>query len=210
MKVWVKAAISVGLLALLFLLLPWNQVREAISRMPGRVWLGVLGLFALGHLLGVQKWRLLLQAGRGEITYGEAVRCYGAGLFANLCLPSIVGGDVLRAMMAGRVTGRMEAAFLSSIMDRVIDVATLAILITAGALTARTALRGWSGEVLTAAFAIAVGLGVLATPFILRRPLAQWPRRLRRPIGRALVALRHLSQEPGKALAALTISLAIQ
>ncbi|HEY2804498.1 MAG TPA: lysylphosphatidylglycerol synthase transmembrane domain-containing protein [Gemmatimonadales bacterium] len=210
MKVWVKAAVSVGLLALLFYLLPLNQVREAVSRMPGRVWLGVLGLFALGHMLGVQKWRLLLQASRGRISYFDALRCYGAGLFANLCLPSIVGGDVLRAMMAGRLTGRMEAAFLSSIMDRVIDVATLAILITAGALTARTALHGWSGEVLTAAFVIGIGLGLLAIPFVLRRPLAAWPKRLRRPVGRALVALRHLAQRPASAAMALTISITIQ
>src|SRR5690242_18222305 len=179
MKVWFKAAVSIGLLAVLFVILPWEQVQAAIRRLPPKVWLGVLGLFVLGHLAGVQKWRLLLQATRGRIGYGDAVRCYGAGLFANLCLPSIVGGDVLRAVMAGRVTGRMEAAFLSSIMDRVIDVGTLAILITAGALTARRALPGWGGEVLTAALAIGLGITVFAVPFILRRPLAKWPRKVR-------------------------------
>ena len=210
MKIWAKAAVSVGLLALLFVLLPWADVRAAVLRMPVRVWLGVLGLFALGHLAGVQKWRLLLQASRGRIGYGEAVRCYGAGLFANLCLPSIVGGDVLRAMMAGRITGRMEAAFLSSIMDRVIDVGTLAILITAGALTARNALPGWSGEVLTAALAVGLAFTVFAVPFVLRRPLQRWPRRVRRPIGRALVALRHLAEKPGSAVLALGISLSVQ
>ena len=210
MKVWAKAAVSVGLLGLLFALLPWSDVRSAFTRMPGRVWLGVLALFSLGHLAGVQKWRLLLQAGRGRIGYADAVRCYGAGLFANLCLPSIVGGDVLRAMMAGRITGRMEAAFLSSIMDRVIDVGTLAILITGGAIASRGALPGWGGEVLTVALAIGFGVAVLAIPFVLRRPLAKWPRKVRRPLGRALVALRHLAQRPALALAALATSLSIQ
>jgi uncharacterized membrane protein YbhN (UPF0104 family) len=210
MKVWAKAAVSVGLLGLLFALLPWGDVRAAFARMPVRVWFGVLAIFALGHLLGVQKWRLLLQASRGRIAYPDAVRCYGAGLFANLCLPSIVGGDVLRAMMAGRITGRMEAAFLSSIMDRVIDVATLAILITAGALTARKSLPGWGGEVLTAALAVGAAITLFAVPFVLRRPLMRWPRKVRRPLGRALVALRHLAERPGSALAALGISISIQ
>jgi uncharacterized membrane protein YbhN (UPF0104 family) len=210
MKVWAKAAVSIGLLGLLFALLPWSDVRAAFSRMPPRVWLGVLGLFALGHLAGVQKWRLLLQASRGRIAYADAVRCYGAGLFANLCLPSIVGGDVLRAMMAGRITGRMEAAFLSSIMDRVIDVGTLAILITAGAIVSRGALPGWGGEVLTVVLAVGFGIAVLAIPFVLRRPLAKWPRKLRRPLGRALVALRHLADRPASAIAALAISISMQ
>ena len=70
MKVWAKAAVSVGLLGLLFALLPWNDVRAAFARMPVKIWFGVLGLFALGHLAGVQKWRLLLQASRGRIGSG--------------------------------------------------------------------------------------------------------------------------------------------
>jgi len=210
MKVWAKAAVSVGLLALLFVLLPWADVRAAISRMPPRVWLIVLASFAAGHLVGVLKWRLLLHASRGRLAYREALRCYGAGLFANLCLPSIVGGDVLRAMMAGRATGRVEAAFLSGIMDRVIDVATLAILITGGAVFARQVLPGWGGEVLTAALAVGLAVTVFALPFVLRRKLTSWPRKLRRPIGRALVALRHLAEHPGSAALAMMMSLAIQ
>ena len=51
---------------------------------------------------------------------------------------------------------------------------------------------------------------MIAIPFVLRRPLAKWPRKLRRPLGRALVALRHLAQKPGYALMALGISLSIQ
>lgn len=210
MKVWAKAAVSAGLLALLFVVLPWTEVRAAVARMPARVWLMVLAVFAAGHLIGVQKWRLLLHASRGRLAYREALRCYGAGLFANLCLPSIVGGDVLRAMMAGRATGRVEAAFLSGIMDRVIDVATLAVLISCGALFARRVLPGWGGEVLTAALAVGLAAMVFTLPFVLRRPLAAWPRKLRRPIGRALVALRHLAEHPGDAALALAMSLTIQ
>ena len=34
---------------------------------------------------------------RAPFPPADALRCYAAGLFANLYLPSIVGGDVLRA-----------------------------------------------------------------------------------------------------------------
>jgi uncharacterized membrane protein YbhN (UPF0104 family) len=52
------------------------------------------------------------------------------------------------------------------------------------------------------------GLAVL--PFALRRPLARWPRRLRRPLGRSLVAVRRLRRNPGTAAAGLGLALVIQ
>ena len=107
--------------------------RRSYRGNPDAAWLFVLAGFAGGHLIGVQKWRLLLHASRGRLGYFEALRCYGAGLFATLCLPSIVGGDMLRAVLAGHVAGRVEAAFLSGIMDRAIDIATLTALIIGGA-----------------------------------------------------------------------------
>lgn len=210
MNVKLKAAVSIILLVLLFVLLPWQDVRAAAGRMPPWLWLAVVGAFVLGHAFGAQKWRLLLVASRAPLGYLPAARFYGAGLFANLCLPSIVGGDVLRAVLAGRATGRIEASFLAGIMDRLIDVGTLAILIAAGALFARDALPGWGAQVLTVALVLGAAAAALALPLVLRRPLARWPRRLRRPVGRALVALRHMSRRKGAALMALAISLAMQ
>jgi uncharacterized membrane protein YbhN (UPF0104 family) len=52
--------------------------------------------------------------------------------------------------------------------------------------------------------------GALFLPLALRRPLRKWPRKVRRPVGRSLVALRRLSRSPGSAALALVLSLAIQ
>ena len=59
---------------------------------------------------------------------------------------------------------------------------------------------------------LAIGLAVttLLLPFALRGPLASWPPRVRRSMGRALVALRHLAHHPGAGALALVMSLAIQ
>jgi hypothetical protein len=205
-----KAAVSIGLLALLLLVLPWQQVQDALTRLPASVWLGVFAGFLAGHQLGVFKWRLLVNAGRGTLGLRQATRCYGAGLFANLVLPTVVGGDVLRAALAGRASGRFEAALLGGVADRVIDILTLAVLITGGAVAARGALPGWAARTTTAALAAGLVLGVLAVPFVLRTPLKRWPRKLRRPIGRSLVALRELARHPQAAAGAAVLSLAIQ
>ncbi|MFQ5689196.1 MAG: YbhN family protein [Gemmatimonadota bacterium] len=209
-KLGFRIAISLAVLGSLLLLLPWGEVRGAASRLPGLVWLGVLGGFLAGHRLGAAKWRLMVNVGRAGLRPRQALRCYASGLFANLCLPSIVGGDVLRAAMAGRATGRPEAAVLGGIGDRLSDVAALALLLGAGALLAQGALPDWGGAAAMAAALVGLGGGALLVRMLARRRLSEWPRRLRCPIGRSLVAARRLARHPGAAGLALLISLAMQ
>lgn len=210
MKIWLRVAVSVGLLALLLMLLPWDTVRTAIERLPLAVWLTVLAGFVAGHLLGVIKWRVVLNASGGGLGPVDAVRCYAAGLFANLCLPSIVGGDVLRAALAARATGRPEAAVLGGVVDRTIDVATLGILIAVGGFFARSVIPEWGADALKVALIAAAVSLLIFVPLVIRRPLASWPPRFRRRIGRGLVTLRSLSRNPVAALISLTLSIVIQ
>ncbi len=210
MKLWLKIGVSAGLLALLLLILPWHEVRDAATRLPPPVWAGVLVGFIVGHSIGVVKWRLFVNAGRASLSGADAALCYAAGLFANLCLPSIVGGDVLRAAIAGRFTKRPEAAVWGGVMDRVTDVTALALLVAAGGLTARNALPGWGAQLLTVGLVLFAGMLGIFLPIILRRPLAWWPRRIRRQVGRSLVALRRVARSPGTAATGLLLSLTIQ
>lgn len=210
MKLWLKVAVSAGLLAVLALVLPWDQVREAIGRLSPLVWTGVLAGFILGHALGTVKWRLFVNAGHASLRAADAALCYGAGLFANLCLPSIVGGDVLRMALAGKFTRRPEAAFLGGVLDRLTDMIAMAVLIAIGGLTARNALPGWTGEVLSVAILAGALALAVSLPFIFRRPLARWPRKVRRGVGRTLVALRRMARDPRTAAAGLALSLTVQ
>jgi uncharacterized membrane protein YbhN (UPF0104 family) len=209
-KLWTKLLVSATLLALLLLLLPRQQVLDALGRLPPGVWSGVLACFVAGHALGVAKWRLFVNAGRSHLGRLDAALCYSAGLFANFCLPSIVGGDLLRMALAGRFTRRGEAALWGGVMDRVTDVLALAILVSAGGVLAGGAPGGWQANVLVATAVAASVAGLAVLPLALRRPLARWPRRLRRPLGRSLVAGRRLRRNPDTAAAGLGLALAIQ
>jgi uncharacterized membrane protein YbhN (UPF0104 family) len=210
MKLWLRVAVSGGLLALLLVILPWENVRTAIGRLPPSLWLAVLGGFVAGHLLGVLKWRMLVNAAGPRLLLIDAMRCYAAGLFANLCLPSIVGGDVLRAALAARATGNPEAVVLGGVIDRTIDIATLGILIAAGGLQARNVLPGWGAEVLNVTLLVAAVALLILVPLAVRHPLRRWPPRFQRRIGRTFVALRSFSRRPRTPLLALAVSVAIQ
>jgi uncharacterized membrane protein YbhN (UPF0104 family) len=209
-KLWIKVAVSGILLALIFILLPWAKVWEALKQLPPGAWLGVWLGFVLGHGLGIIKWRLFVNAGHGALRGTDAAQCYSAGLFANLCLPSIVGGDLLRMAMAGKFTRRPEAVLWGGVLDRLTDVTALAILVSIGGLLARNALPGWGSQLLTVGIVLSLALGFLVLPFVLRRPLARWPRKVRRQVGRSLVAIRQLARRPKTAMAGLFLSVTIQ
>jgi uncharacterized membrane protein YbhN (UPF0104 family) len=209
-KTWARAAVSIALLGLLFYFLPLGQVRDALGRLPPVLWLLALLMFLMGHWLGVLKWRLFVNAARGGLERIDALLCYAAGLFANLCLPSIVGGDLLRMGLAGKLTRRPEAALWGGVMDRLTDLLSLAILVTVGGLLVHRSESGWIGRVLTVAALVGAALIALVLPLLIRRPLARWPRRLRRPVGRGLVGLRQLWRRPGTAAVGLVLSLTIQ
>jgi uncharacterized membrane protein YbhN (UPF0104 family) len=209
-KLWIKVAVSATLLALIFVLLPWGEVWTALRKLPLEVWLSVWAGFVLGHALGVVKWRLFVNAGRAALSGTDATRCYSAGLFANLCLPSIIGGDVLRMAMAGKITRRPEAALWGGVLDRLTDITAMAILVAFGGILARNALPGWGSQVLTVGLVLMVFGGIVVLPFVLRRPIAWWPKRVRRPVARSLVALRRMARQPSTALTGLAISLTVQ
>ena len=211
MKWWWKLAVSALLLSLILTILPAQDVFRAMGRIPAWLWWSVLGAFLLGHLLGTAKWRTLVNAGRNILRVRQSIQCYAAGLFANLCLPGIVGGDVLRATMAQKMGRRPEPVILGSIVDRVMDVVTLGILIAGGAIALGAAQPNAWTAALTAVAIAGLALAAIIAPVVLfRRSIRRWPARWRRPVRRTQSAIRSLSRRPGTWVAAQLYSLVIQ
>ena len=210
MKIAVRVAVSVIVLGLLLTLLPFDEIKRAVSGLSPLLWLGAVAGFLVGHRAGVEKWRSIINASRADLGSRQAVRCYAAGLFANLCLPSIVGGDVLRAALASKATGRTEAVVIGAVADRLLDVMALAVLISAGALAAPALLPGATSWGVAGIVVLGAAAGLVAVWVAGRRPLGSWPPRFRRRIGRTLVGLRRLRRYPRVTARAFAISLGIQ
>jgi hypothetical protein len=210
MKLLLKVLVSGAGLALLFSFLPWSAVEEAFRRLPFLVWFAVLTGVVVGHTLSVIKWSGFVNAGRAGLSRADGVMCYSAGLFANLCLPTVVGGDIVRAGLASRVSGRSEAAIWGGVLDRVTDVLALAVIVVLGGLFSGPAMSGWLPRVALVVGLIGVAGATLVIGLGFRRPLASWPRRVRRPLGRSLVALRRLRRNPVIGLRGFLLALSIQ
>ncbi|MGH8507405.1 MAG: lysylphosphatidylglycerol synthase transmembrane domain-containing protein [Gammaproteobacteria bacterium] len=115
------------------------------------------------HLIGVAKWRLLVKTAGARLSYSQAVRAYYAGLFGNTFLPSIVGGDVVRAGVAFRVTDSKAGLLFGSVIDRILDLVGLAAVAGIGALLAPRALDPQSRHIFfaVAGLVMLMGLGAI-------------------------------------------------
>jgi uncharacterized protein (TIRG00374 family) len=213
-KLWRSPYLRFGGSALVLLLLltylPYRQVFSTIRRIPPTVGLALLAGYLLLHLLGVVKWRLLINLAGADLKFPQAVRCYYWGLFGNIFLPSLVGGDVVRGGMAFLFSRSRAAIVLGSLMDRVQDVAGLLAVTTIGVLLLPGSLDYQSHKKLwvIAAVLLAAGLLGLASLFVV--PARKFPMKARRIMVKLRRGIRSMYRKPGRMFACFLMGMLLQ
>jgi glycosyltransferase 2 family protein len=206
----IRIAGSLTVLALLFLILPVDELWAALRQVPAAVWVGTVAVYMALHLLGVVKWRLLVNAAGAGLPAVHAVRCYYIGLFSNTFLPSVVGGDVVRAGVAMRRVRSREGLVLGSLVDRIQDVLGLAAVAAIGALLLPTALDERSRRVFWVLAAVAAVGGATVLLLVWLLPGRRLPFRLRRRLAAVRTAFRALSRRPGRMAGAFLLGMLLQ
>lgn len=175
---WLRVAISVALVGLLIALLPKDRLWRALHEVNAAIVLAALPLYLLIHFIGALKWRLLVNQAAGRLALLRAVQYYFAGLFGNLFLPSIVGGDMVMVGVAIREGETSGSVLIGSFLNRALDVLALVLLTGAGAalmprhMTAESR-RIWNLVLLVSAFTVVVAgsAALLIRPSRLPAPL---------------------------------------
>ena len=194
----------------LFHFLPFRKVEAALQLLPANLLLLVLAGYLASHFVASMKWRLMVNLAGSGLSVLQAVRCYFAGLFSVLFLPSIVGGDVVRAALALRM-GRSKAAVLfGSLLDRILDFLALALLTIIGAILIPGGLSPESRRVfLFIALAAGVLLLIVIIAFLLL-PARRFPFRVRRWLARLRDAYRAMAAKPHFVFAAYLMAVCVQ
>jgi len=209
-KMALRLAGSVVILSVLFWLLPFDELTEALGRIPGWVWAIAVPTYLSLHLIGITKWRMLINAAGGGFRFVDAVRCYYYGLFGNTFLPSLIGGDAVRAGLALRLASNKSGVVFGSVLDRMLDViglatiAGLGALVIPGALDPQNRMIFW---VLCGMFAVG-GLAGLGAIVLL--PAGRLPFKVRRILVKLRTSLRALTRQPATVVAALLMGIALQ
>jgi glycosyltransferase 2 family protein len=201
---------SLLVLFLLFRFLPGGRVWQALRALPTVLWLAAIGLYLAGHCVGIGKWRLMVNLAGAELNVRQAARCYFAGLFGSLFLPSLIGGDLVRAALAMRLGRSKAGVLLGSFLDRVIDLTALALLAGVGALLAPRMLDERSRKIFLLLGAAAATGAALVGAVIALLPVSRFSRRMRRRIVQFRRAARSMARRPQMMAGALSLAVLAQ
>ncbi len=205
-----RLILSFLILGALLYHLPLEKLWETIRNVSLPIWLLTVVIFISGHVMGAFKWRLLINAGEKKLPFVVALRCHFAGLFANLFLPSLAGGDVVRAGLAIRSIKEKAAVILGGVLDRFLDTASLALIILLGAYLAPSTFSDSDQRVLSFVFILLSSITVFGL-LILILPVSNWlPEKLHHPVAKTQEIIRQLLHTPWRAGLALGLGLIMQ
>ena len=206
-------------------------LRDGWSRVRIGPWIMSLAGFVILHAASALKWRRTLSIAGATIPPRTALAAHGAGLFASLCLPSLIGGDVLRAGLAMNATKRRTSVVLGALADRLFDLAALGVLIVIGlglrpdmvgdvidvfrGEGAASSTAGVGGMNARTTFGVIMVVGASITVgvlgwFFMRRPLRRQPKKIRRRLVEVHRAVRLIRRRRGAAVVVFLVCIAIQ
>lgn len=213
-KGWGRFAARLGLGAVLLALIV-RKVGVPDFGVPvgPRLLAGVLAAAALlmaGQAVAALRWKVVLGAGSPPWAY--LTRLYYIGAFFSLFLPTVVGGDVVRAAAAAQATRRPGGVVASVLVDRLLGVLALVGYGLVGILLAPDV----TARLVAAATVKLPGAGLVAAAvvgFILLVVLFR--RALRSPTLQATVvegwsAVRELARSPRALASAVALGFVVQ
>jgi glycosyltransferase 2 family protein len=215
---WPRAALqtllhyggSALVLFLLFKFLPGRRILHTLEELPARLWIFVLAGYLATHCIGVTKWRLMVNVAGSGLNWRQSARCYFAGLFGSLFLPSLIGGDLVRAGIAMRIGRSKAGVLLGSLVDRSIDLVALGLMAGVGAILVPGALdQKYRRIFLMLAGAALLGVAIVAAMAALV-PVRRFSYRMRRRFVRLRRAAQSMMNQPGTLFAALSLGLTAQ
>jgi glycosyltransferase 2 family protein len=172
-----KVALPTLLLWLVLRKLDFAKLLAIASQVNAFAIVCALLLITLQNLLAAFRWWYILRRMNVRIRPGDALRFLYVSVFVNQVLPSSVGGDAVRMILAIRGGISTGNALKSVFLDRVLTMMGLLVLIFLGLLGGRggdTVTGIWI--VVAGLAAVAFGLGVMQfiyirTPWFGRHPM---------------------------------------
>jgi glycosyltransferase 2 family protein len=191
-----RAGLGGGVVALMLWCFDGRPVFHALGHERPAYFVAAIALFLAGQVMSSWRWQLIARVNSITGRWREYLAYYFVGVFTNLFVPGLIGGDAARAVYLGRRHDRLPAAIGSVVADRLVG---LIALFWFGAIAAMTvhavalppsvvrttvivgvaAFAAWLAAPLAAQLAMWAGerLAKIAEPILpyLRRPFATVP-----------------------------------
>lgn len=167
MRKYLRIVVSLLLLALIAWRMDWSEVATKFAGLRIEMWFAAVALFLVAQFACVRRWQLFAKELRFEETFAQYCSYYFIGTFFSLVLPTLVGGDVIRAWYLNGQSGRKWAALGSVFLERVNGLLVLIATACVGVLICPIDLPWWiSGSVW--GIAACALLGIASLPILKR------------------------------------------
>ncbi len=175
----VRVGLSAALVTYLLTRVSWREIMAAMSEMRWGGWALAFVLYFLSQILSGIRWAGLASAVGFRLSLARFQQLYLEGMFFSLCLPSSIGGDVVKAIRLGTNLRTRMLAGCTVVADRAAGLIAV-LLIGLTALANRTYSLSTAGTVAAAiglATAAAVGtrVGLALMAWAVRNLPAQHP-----------------------------------
>jgi glycosyltransferase 2 family protein len=175
-----------GVIVISFLL--WHYDARPVLRILGRenaaYFVATIVLYVAGQVMSAWRWQLLAAVVGARARFRNFLGYYFVGLFTNLFVPGLLGGDALRSLYLGRKTHHMGESIASVVADRGTGLIALFWLAAVMALIIPS---GFSPVLIRSVVAIgAMGLLVVIASPLIAMTVPYLPKMLRRGLRVAL------------------------
>lgn len=201
----IRAGLGVAVVAVLL----WRYDARPIFRVLGRerpaYFAAVVLLYVAGQAMCAYRWQLLAALLKVRGRYREFLAYTFVGMFTNLFVPGLIGGDAARSVYLGRRHLRMGEAIASVVADRGVGLIGLFWLAALAAIFLNFTSIPSSVTAPTIAVGAIALAGFLAAPLVARL-IHLMPRPIRRAGGIVAPYLHH----PAALIPAIGLSVVLQ
>jgi glycosyltransferase 2 family protein len=164
----IRAALGIAVVALLLGHYDAHPVFHALVRERLGYFFAAIALYLASQVMSAWRWQLLARLNSIPGPFREYLAYYFVGVFTNLFVPGLVGGDAARALYLGRRHNRLAGAIASVVADRGIGLLALFWFAAGCALTMRAVTLPLSVLRVTVIIGAAALAGWLTSPFLAR------------------------------------------
>lgn len=163
----IRLGISGGLLGLIAWKTNWSEFARAFGSLDVGWWSAAVALIVISQFISAIRWREIARAFGFNWPFKRLLAFYFIGMYFNLCLPTSVGGDVVRAWYLDGRSGRRLNAFLCVFLDRFSGLLALIMLACVAVLASPVPLESW---IAWSVWGMALGamIGVMLMPTVAR------------------------------------------
>jgi uncharacterized membrane protein YbhN (UPF0104 family) len=201
----IRAGLGLAVVAVLLWRYDARPIFRILSRERPTYFAAAIVIYIAGQAMCAYRWQLLAAILKVRGRYPEFLAYTFVGMFTNLFVPGLLGGDAARSVYLGRRQGRMGESIASVVADRGVGLIGLFWLAAFAAIFLNFA--PFPPSIITPTVAVgAITLaGFLAAPLVARM-IHLMPRPLRRASGIVAPYLHH----PGALIPAIALSILLQ